>query len=135
MRVECHPHRGKVVKHIPESVSIRECKPGAHVFYRDAALLVNVEFNVQPAGPERVNKNGVRDVHAFARGNLLGVGIGSSNAFFEYATRDRFGIARYNPFVKPYFYDSDLRARVENAWMVLITGGVCYYIPNQAPRF
>lgn len=126
MRVECHPHRGKVVKRIPESVSVREL-PNGHVFYTTAVLLGNVSFDVQPAGPERVNRNGVRDVHAFARGTVLTWDNAASPDFFEYTNKHGYSVACYNPFVRDCFFDRDTGDRIDSSWLVLITGGVCYY--------
>jgi hypothetical protein len=126
MRVECHPHRGRVVKHIPESVSIRPI--GGHVFYSTAALLTCVSFDVQPAGPPRVNQKGRRDVHAFARGLLVDTtdALSASRIFFEH-TDGAYSVACYNPFVRDYFFDRDSGDIVFDSDLVLITGGICYY--------
>lgn len=62
-----------------------------------AVLLDNVEFRVQPAGRERVRKEGKKNVHAFAVGDL------SLAADFDLRTRE---IEAREITYNPYKYDS-----------------------------
>lgn len=49
-------------------LSMRELKRGARVEHVTAVILDHVNFVVQPAGRERVRREGRKNVHAFVRG-------------------------------------------------------------------
>lgn len=97
---------------------------GRVVDHADRVLIDDPEFVVQPAGLERLRESGRRNVHAFVRGELVGVGNDATrNGYrswaFEYRPFDR----RFDdmPFV---FYDTpDWRtAETLDPKQVLLTG-------------
>ena len=73
-------HKGKVIAHV--------CN----------ATLKNVTYVVQPAGRARVLREGKKNVHAFARGELI-----ERIPLFTY----RGNLAKYNPYKAATFVDKD----------------------------
>ena len=73
-------HKGKVIAHV--------CN----------ATLKNVTYVVQPAGRARVLREGKKNVHAFARGELI-----ERIPLFNY----RGNLAKYNPYKAATFVDKD----------------------------
>jgi len=92
MRVEVYRnlHTGKM--------SVREAG-GRVLTHEDQVFLANPRFVVQPAGRERVRREGKKNVHAFVRGELRGFSVGQNLGFDNWQQWEE---ATYNP----YKYDS-----------------------------
>jgi hypothetical protein len=67
-----------------------------HVTLRD------VEFRVQPAGREKVRREGRKNVHAYAVGTIVKV-----EQFWGAAMLDEAVSVRYNPYVNETFIDAN----------------------------
>lgn len=72
-------------------------KNGRVFDHASAVLLNNVEFRVQPAGRERVRREGKKNVHAFAVGDM------SHYADYDMRTRE---VSMREITYNPYKYDS-----------------------------
>jgi hypothetical protein len=70
MKVKIHPHRNKVMQGVEECISVTP-EPRGHAYYAGTVILTGASFRVQPAGLQRARKEGVRNVHAWAVGNLI----------------------------------------------------------------
>lgn len=92
-------HKGKVIAH------------------RKNVLVENAKFVVQPAGRERVRREGRKNVHAFVRGDI--------NAFFWIAGKDLKQV-RYNPYEMDSFQFADGSPAKVSDWVELTPEGKCY---------
>ena len=81
-------HKGKVIAHV--------CN----------AMLKNVTYVVQPAGRARVLREGKKNVHAFARGELIErIPLGYSDSTDNILFTHRGNLAKYNPYKAATFVD------------------------------
>lgn len=80
--------------------SLRE--GGRVVDHPEVVCLTDVRFVVQPAGRERVRREGRKNVHAFVRGNVVDSFEYWWNPIYNY----RFRRATYNPYQHDTFVDS-----------------------------
>lgn len=140
-RVEAHPHRPRVLKHRAGgsdlTVSVRPTAKGGRVSYSSLLMLRDVTFDVQPAGPTRVREvTGVRDVHAFVRGEaLLNFDAEGDSKHFDPSWLDEHVLVSYNPFKASHFYEviptddgHEAGRQVVAAEAVVMRGGDCYAI-------
>lgn len=81
--------------------------------YCQSALLTSVEFRVRQAGWQRVQRENVKNVHAFIVGQWNGNDL---PAWLPDARR-----IRYSPTEHPYFYDVDSDTRTDVASAVFVT--------------
>ena len=97
------PHTGKVVCHA------------------DAVLLTDVTFRVRPGGHRKAVETGVRNVHAFARGEV-NTNINTSDLMCS----TRWERVRYNPFIQGWFFRECDGARIDACAAALIVGHKLY---------
>ena len=75
MKVMTHPHRNRYLRGLEDCVSVTFPKgtrgDGVRTLYYGAAWLSDVVLRVQPAGVARAQRENVRNVHAWAVGNVL----------------------------------------------------------------
>lgn len=57
-------------------ISFRPTTKGGKVKHTESLQLENVKFAVQPAGNAKVRATGVKNVHAFVRGEVVSIGQG-----------------------------------------------------------
>ena len=102
LRVEAHPHRGRIKAGTGDAISVR-VMPDGKVFYVAVAVLFDVTFVVQHSAHQRSIQNSVRNVHAWARGTLVSTQSAASSGD-HYITRALTGPQNatidvgYNPF-------------------------------------
>ena len=95
-------------------------KYGRVLDHLKVAFMKNVNFIVRESGRKRVVKEGVKNVHAFARGFLV-----SSNPHSLWS--DYFNEITYNPFKGPNFYFKDTEEIVTSCkYLFLGQNGKCY---------
>ena len=113
---------GKVVKHLQHHQSI---------------FLKDVKFAVQPAGREKVRREGRKNVHAFVRGTVI---MPSTMNCTTDEFKDKMPLlVQYNPYHTDHFGcymltgETDKRGRPCNAWthiyeakLATFTGGYLY---------
>ena len=104
------PHKGRVV-----------AKP-RHVVVR------NVAFRVLPGGLATARRDGVRNVHAYARGEVGSLDVPADVEAVKLDARAR--RLHYNPFKADTFVDGDGRA-VHAAAVLAIEGKTAYFIPEE----
>lgn len=71
MRVKVHPHRTMVNAGIEACVSITPDVKGGRAYYMGTALIRDVEFRIHASGVKRAQAEQVRNVHAWAVGDLI----------------------------------------------------------------
>ena len=112
--------KGKVIKHLENWMTLN---------------LQNVKFAVQPAGRDKVRREGKKNVHAFVRGTVIGEKAHFSETFKEMCTQ----VVEYNPYQMEHFGgyiltgETDKKGRPCNAWnniykanLVTLTQGTVY---------
>jgi len=96
---------------------------GGRVKHAKAMILNDVTFAVQPAGRERVRREGKKNVHAFVRGEPAWV-AGMDDSLEDYGPEnlDRQGYRKvtYNPYKFDSFVFADNHRPVKNASQVVI---------------
>jgi len=137
-RVEAHPHRPRVLAGESQTISTRRSVAGARVEYLGTLILEGpVAFTVAPAGLARSHAEGVRNVHAFARGRVLAALLIQVHPEPQ---AHRMGWVRvtYNPFKRDHFYRVDTVTddygdevpvpgpQVTSADYVWLVGGDCW---------
>ena len=95
----------------------------ASTYYAGTVALTNVTFIVQPAGHARVRESGMRNVHAFVKGELV------SETRNQLPLRNRAGWKRayYNPHKVDSFVDMQTGEALEHATAVYMVGSKVYY--------
>ena len=73
-------YKGKVIFHLPD------------------LFLVNVTFHVQPAGRDKTRKNKHKNVHAYAKGELVAMG--------KYGLSGTYRQVSYDPYINDTFVDA-----------------------------
>lgn len=93
------------------SIRSRESEDyGAVVAHKDTVTVDSPSFVVQPSGQEKVRETGVKNVHAFVRGE------------WDESVRVIHGeFVTYNPFHHDHFYHPDEHQYVESADRCLVT--------------
>ena len=81
-------------------------KKGLVCGYGKLIILKNPEFIVSQAGYERFKRQGVRNVHAWVRGQLCGILDGSELPFSKALS------VTYSPWVNNYFYEVTSKSQV-----------------------
>ncbi len=81
--------------------SVRDLKTGKVVIRDNRILLKNATFAVQPAGREKVRKEGKKNVHAFVRGELFESGEWTSLSAREIRKFNK--QVHYNPYLVDNF--------------------------------
>lgn len=96
---------------------------GGRVKHAKAMIINDVTFAVQPAGRERVRREGKKNVHAFVRGEPAWV-AGADDSLDDYTQEnlDRQGYRKvtYNPYKFDSFVFADNHKPVNNASQVVI---------------
>lgn len=70
MRVKIHPHRTKVLAGIEECISVTP-DPKGRAYYAGTVVLSDAGFRIHNGGVATARRTGVRNVHAWAVGNLI----------------------------------------------------------------
>lgn len=81
-------------------------------------ILDVAKFVVQPAGRDKVRREGRKNVHAFVRGNLLGKA--TNHTPYDVNRNQEFRQATYNPYVYDTFVDWETGDPVLLADMVVL---------------
>ena len=107
-------------------VKARNGRGNAHSWYvaghAQSLTLGGASFVVYEKGRQRVLKTGVKNVHAYVLGTLLGVEAPPPDLLLEGAYE-----VVYNPRMRPYFCSPDYAdARVDGAQAVWLVGGRVY---------
>ena len=103
--------------------------PGGKVRHARAMILNNVKFAVQPAGREKVRREGKKNVHAFVRGEMMWVaGLNDKLGDYANANMERQGYKRitYNPYKYDSFVMADTGKPIYRATQVVIIGKDIY---------
>lgn len=128
MRVKIHPHRNKVIAGIEECISVTPDKKGGRTYYAGTVVLADVEFRIHNSGVARARAEGVRNVHAWAVGNLVEQNACQHPLTQEF--REKHGLRKVTyHFQEGYFQDFETGRRVENTKFLYAAGRDFYYIP------
>jgi len=101
---------------------------GRVITHESTVLIKDPEFVVQPAGRERVVREGRKNVHAFVRGDLVGFSL--ANTQMTGFDDDELRKVSYNPYKAAHFYDKDTDQPVYNASEALVTTQGVWYRPK-----
>lgn len=71
MRVKVHPHRTMVNSGIEACVSVTPDKKYGRAYYMGTVALSDVTFRIHQSGVERAQAEQVRNVHAWATGEIV----------------------------------------------------------------
>ena len=94
-------------------ISFRETRRGGKVQHAESLQLENVTFSVQPAGREKVRREGRKNVHAFVRGEVVSVGQGCP-------PRGEWVKVTYNPYKFDSFVIAETGEPIHQARAVVI---------------
>jgi hypothetical protein len=97
------------------------------VVHADNIWLKNVKFAVQPAGNAEVKRTGVKNVHAYVRGNYIDHDIDFPTDFDEYLTKMGFSPGYYNPKTCESFIDFYSGEPIYTADSVVLINKRIYY--------
>lgn len=116
--------------------SVKPVYRGAKVAHATLVEMEDVRLVVQPAGRERVRREGKKNVHAYAKGRL------EKSVFYPYDMYEVTELSRlaqakgmrrltYNPYVTDTFVDLETGAPVLRAAKVLaLPHGAVWYLPE-----
>lgn len=71
MRVKVHPHKNLVNSGVEACVSVTPIKRHGRAYYMGTVMLRDVSFTIHASGVKRARAEQVRNVHAWAVGNLI----------------------------------------------------------------
>jgi len=100
MRVEVY---WNLHKHLFSVRALEGPNKGRVISHSHGITLTDVKFAVQPAGRERVRREGKKNVHAFVRGRIANSGFENCHEDFYYEK------ITYNP----YIYDTFVNAKTK----------------------
>ena len=100
---------------------------GLVVVHADNVWLTDCRFSVQPAGNAKVRATGVKNVHAFVRGNYTGHDLDFPYDYTEYLTGIGFRLAYYNPRTLTSFVDYDTHEPLSEASAVVLINKRIFY--------
>lgn len=105
-------------------LSIRDKATGKVIKHLPTIALTNCKFVVQPAGRERVRREGKKNVHAWVEGDLCSPSMGTplDRAIVALERAKRVGTATYNPYVYETFVDKNTLLPLERADYVRLIG-------------
>lgn len=107
--------------------SVKPVYRGAKVEHAQVVGMEDVRLVVQPAGRERVRREGRKNVHAYAKGRIDYLGLWLSDAAIKGSMRR----LTYNPYEHDTFVDLDTGRPVHRAAKVLaLPGGRVLYLPE-----
>lgn len=92
-------------------LSMRETKPKAKKKHRKSILIKDASFAVQRAGHKKAVESGVRNVHAYVRGELIEM---SKNKEIIENLKKSGKKVRYNPFRMNNFHDENMNPILES---------------------
>jgi hypothetical protein len=100
--------------------SVRDRSTGRVIAHPTYVMVSNVDLVVQPAGRERVRHTGRKNVHAFVRGTLVGMGDDEATCFTGTCKR----AITYNPHLHDGFVYGGTGAPIRKAqWVELAPTG------------
>lgn len=71
MKVKVHPHKSLVNQGVEACVSVTPDKKHGRAYYMGTVMLRDVEFRIHQSGVARAHKEGQRNVHAWAVGEII----------------------------------------------------------------
>lgn len=104
------------------------CQKGLVVLHADNVWLKNCKFAVQPKGLEKVRESGVKNVHAYVRGNLTGFDMELSDDPQDYLLSKGYRQAYYNPKKVDSFVDCLSWEPLYEASNVILVDKKIFYI-------
>jgi len=125
MRVKIHPHRNKVTSGVEECISVTPMRKGGRAYYAGTVVLSDVEFVVHNSGVKRARAEGVRNVHAWAIGELIDQQPTQLPPSFR--VRKDMRKVTYH-FEKGYFQDHKTGEPVERTDFLYAVGRDFYYL-------
>lgn len=103
---------------------------GGKVKHAQTMILNNVRFAVQPAGRDRVRREGRKNVHAFVRGDLSWVSEDYYQSMDDYTEenmrRQAYRQITYNPYKYDSFVMADTHEPIHGATQVVVIGKNIY---------
>lgn len=103
---------------------------GGKVKHAQTMILNNVRFAVQPAGRDRVRREGRKNVHAFVRGDLSWVSEDYYQSMDDYTEenmrRQAYRQITYNPYKHDSFVMADTHEPIHGATQVVVIGKNIY---------
>jgi hypothetical protein len=129
MRVKIHPHRNKVMQGIEECISVTHDKKGGRAYYAGTVILSDVEFRIHNSGVARAQKEGVRNVHAWAVGELVDQHACQNPITARF--RKQYGLRKVTyHFEEGYFQDHKTGAVITKTALLYAVGRDFYYLPE-----
>lgn len=104
--------------------------PGGRVKHAQSMILNDVTFAVQPAGREKVRREGRKNVHAFVRGDMSWVSEDYYQSMDDYTEenmrRQAYRQITYNPYKYDSFVMADTHEPIHGATQVVVIGKNIY---------
>lgn len=132
MRAQIHPDAHMVKAGIDTCISLKEMKKYARVRNVATVILSDVEFVVQDSGRKQAQEEKVKNVHAWARGTLVGEyssPVELSDFEVPESIKKRFRKVSYN-YEVGHFFDVKTKKRVDSAKTVYAVRDEYFYIPK-----
>lgn len=132
MRAEIHPNVHMIKAGESKCISLRPVQKHARTRHVATAILSDVEFVVQEAGRKRAVTEQVKNVHAFARGTLVGDyedKIELTDFEVPGPVLKKFREVSYHYNVG-HFFDTQTKEKVTEAKTVIAVGKTYYYMPK-----
>lgn len=122
MKVKAHLHLPKMKQGIDEVISVIPFG-GTGAKYYGTVLLTNPVFRVSEAGRQRTLTTGVKNVHAWVIGDLVGKMAGQHKP-----RKTEWRQARYNPREVSTFVDTETNEPVLTARAAYLVGSKVFYV-------
>lgn len=131
-KAEIHPNLHLVDAGEDACISLKEMKKYARVRNVATAILSDVEFVVQASGRKKAVEDKQRNVHAWARGTLVGeypTKIDLADFEVPESIKNRFREVSYH-YEVGHFFDVQTKTKVTSARTVYAVGDKCFYLPK-----
>ncbi|HFK1543388.1 TPA: hypothetical protein ACGXM3_005210 [Bacillus cereus] len=86
-------------------------------------ILLNVKFTVRESGRQKVLREQKKNVHAFVKGNFMGIAGYNEKLILGAGMRE----AYYNPYKQDSFTDKETGKKLEGAGIVILADKRIYY--------
>jgi hypothetical protein len=131
LKAKIHPNKHMVNAGVEACISVLPVKKHARTHYAGTVILRDVEFRIQESGKERARKEGVRNVHAWAVGEVVGefeTQHSLEESEIPKSVKDRLRKVTYY-FQEGYFRDFETHEEVTATKALYAVGRDFFYLP------
>jgi hypothetical protein len=129
MKVKAHLHLPRHKSGVDEVISVAPFafRKGDKTEYFGTVSMTNVRFKVSLTGRQRTLDTGVKNVHAWVVGDMVG-----GTSYQQPPKYKGYRLARYNPRFGPDFVDSETGQALHSAKAAYMVGNKVYYLPEES---